>query len=274
MPDSKKLPDPNDLIQAAVTAAKAGGDVLMHYLREGVEMRSKTHPDAKTYDLVSDADIESEHAIANALRLEFPDHAMLGEENLQADTDSEHLWVIDPLDGTNNFAHGVLQFAVSIAYYHQGQPMVAAVFNPARDEMYTATQGGGASLNGQPLQVSDCDTLGQSLIGCGFYYDRGEMMKKTLSAVQDFFEQDIHGIRRFGSAALDLCHVASGQFGGYFEYQLSPWDFAAGALIVTEAGGRISTAQGDPLPLKTTSILASNTRLHAPMLSITRPHHP
>ena len=258
------------LLSAATTAARLGGEVLMRHLRDGVEIRSKDHADAKTYDLVSDADIESEKTIENFLRREFPDHALLGEENLQAETDSPDLWIIDPLDGTNNYAHGVLQFAVSIAYYHQGNPIVAAVFNPARDEMYTATSGGGAFLNDQPIKVSQAKRLDQSLIGCGFYYDRGEMMRKTLDAVESFFQQDIHGIRRFGSASLDLCHVAAGQFGGYFEYNLSPWDFAAGTLIVSEAGGKVSCAKGDPLKIQKTSILASNELLHSSMLSITK----
>lgn len=265
--------DSNQLLDAATTAARLGGEILMRYLRDGVQIRSKDHAGAKTYDLVSDADIESEKAIESYLRKQFPDHALLGEENLQADTNSEHLWIIDPLDGTNNFAHGVLQFSVSIAYYHHGKPMVGVVFNPARDEMFTATAGGGAFFNGDPIQVSRSDALSKSLIGCGFYYDRGEMMRKTLSAIGEFFEQDIHGIRRFGSASLDLCHVAAGQFGGYFEYHLAPWDFAAGALIVQEAGGQITDAKGDPLEIKKTSVLASNGCLHESMLKITTKHH-
>ena len=246
----------------------------MQYLRDGVQMRSKDHADAKTYDLVSDADIESENAIARYLSEQFPSHALLGEEDLHADASSEHLWIIDPLDGTNNFAHGVLHFGVSIAYYHLGKPIVGVVLNPARDEMYTAVAGGGAFLDGKPIYVSDANSLSNSLVGCGFYYDRGEMMKKTLAAIEAFFEQDIHGIRRFGTASLDLCQVACGQFGGFFEYQLSPWDFAAGALIVTEAGGTISTATGGELPIEKTSVLASNTHLHDAMLAITQAHHP
>jgi myo-inositol-1(or 4)-monophosphatase len=268
------MPPTESLFLAATTAAKIGGDVLMRHLRDGVAIRSKDQPDSKSYDLVSDADIESEKAIENYLRSEFPHHELLGEENLQADTDSNDLWIIDPLDGTNNFAHGVLQFAVSIAYYHQGNPIVAAVFNPAREEMYTATLGGGAFLNGQPIQVCRAEHLNESLIGCGFYYDRGEMMRKTLDALEAFFQHDIHGIRRFGAASLDLCHVAAGQLGGYFEYQLSPWDFAAGMLIVNEAGGQVSDTLGNPLKLKQTSVLASNTLLHPAMLSITQEHQP
>ncbi|MDA8744013.1 inositol monophosphatase [Rubripirellula amarantea] len=263
-----------ELLLAATTAAQRGGDILMRYLRDGVEMRAKSHEGAKTYDLVSDADIESENAIAKHLHSKYPTHHLLGEENLHAEADSDNLWIIDPLDGTNNFAHGVLHFGVSIAYYCKGTPIVAAVFNPARDEMYTAIAGGGAFLNGRAIEVSRDGKLSQSLIGCGFYYDRGEMMKKTLAAIESFFAEDIHGIRRFGTASLDLCQVASGQFGGFFEYQLSPWDFAAGALILTEAGGKITTARGDELPIEKTSVLASNGLLHDAMLTITKAHHP
>jgi myo-inositol-1(or 4)-monophosphatase len=124
------------------------------------------------------------------------------------------------------------------------------------------------------LSVSPATSLSQVIVGCGFYYDRGAMMESTLAAVHDFFKQQIHGIRRFGTAALDLCQVADGLFGAFFEYQLAPWDFAAGRLILEEAGGQISTGRGDDLPLTQTSILASNTRLHADCLSIVRRHHP
>ena len=245
----------------------------MQYLQEGVEMRDKSSVGGKPYDLVSDADIESEKLIAKVISKAFPDHALLGEEELAGDVESPYLWIIDPLDGTNNFAHGVPQFAVSIAYYERGVSQVAVVFNPARGDLFTATRGGGAFLNDEPIKVDDAKDLSATLIGCGFYYDRGEMMRRTLAAVGEFFEQDIHGIRRFGSAALDLCQVACGQFGGFFEYKLSPWDFAAGILVIEEAGGQVTTGQGAPVPLATTSILASNAALHEAMLRITRKHH-
>ena len=158
-----------------------------------------------------------------------------GEEDLDGDIDAEHLWIIDPLDGTNNFAHRIPHFAVSVAYYHRGQPVVGAVLNPARDEIFTAVRGGGAFCNGEPVSVCDATSLDQALIGCGFYYDRGAMMRSTLAAVEDFFGHDIHGIRRFASA-LDLCQVGCGHFGGFFEYELSPWDFAAGVCSSSRQG--------------------------------------
>lgn len=267
--------DTQSLLTTATTAARIGGDVLMRYFNDGVQIRSKADNGGKSYDLVSDADLESERAIADHLRRAYPDHELLGEEALaDGSADAEHLWIIDPLDGTNNFAHELPHFAVSIAYYHLGQPIVGAVLNPARDEMYTAVRGGGALRDGRPVRVSDAATLGKTLIGCGFYYDRGAMMRSTLAAIEEFFGGDIHGIRRFGTAALDLCQVGCGQFGGFFEYELSPWDFAAGRLFVEEAGGKISDGRGGAVPLDKTSIVASNGRLHDVMIEITSRHHP
>ncbi|MEM8668971.1 MAG: inositol monophosphatase family protein [Planctomycetota bacterium] len=259
----------NDYLETAVSAAHAGGEVLMRYFRDGVQMRDKSAEGGKTYDLVSDADVESEQVIGNLLASRYPDHELLGEENLVGSVDAEHLWVIDPLDGTNNFAHNIPHFAVSIAYYQAGMAKVGAVYNPAREEMFTAVRGEGAFMNGQPVQVCDSVSLAQTLIGCGFYYDRGQMMKNTLAALEEFFEQDIHGIRRFGTAALDLCQVGCGYFGGFFEYKLSPWDFAAGRLFVEEAGGQISDAVGNPLELNVGSVVASNGKLHDLMIEIT-----
>lgn len=262
------------LLSVATTAAQTGGEVLTRYWRDGVHMRNKSDAGGKTYDLISDADIESENAIVQCIRREFPDHEILGEEGQAGDTGAEHLWIIDPLDGTNNYAHRVPHFAVSIAYYHRGKAVVGAVLNPVRGEMYTAVKGGGAFFGDQPIHVSPATSLGECLIGCGFYYDRGEMMRSTLAAIGDFFSHDIHGIRRFGTASLDLCQVACGMFGGFFEYQLAPWDFAAGALVIAEAGGHVTTATGDDMPIAKTSIVASNQHLHRSMLDITMRHHP
>ncbi len=267
--------DHPSLLDCATTAARVGGDVLMRYFREGVQMRDKSSQGGKSYDLVSDADIDSEQAVADYLRQTYPDHELLGEEALSGGSaEAEHLWVIDPLDGTNNFAHQLPHFAVSIAYYHRGQPVVGAILNPARNEMFTAIRGQGAYRDGQPVKVSDAETLAKTLIGCGFYYDRGAMMRSTLAAVEEFFGGDIHGIRRFGTAALDLCQVGCGQFGGFFEYQLSAWDFAAGRLFVEEAGGKVTDGRGNPLPLEKTSVVASNGKLHEVMIEITARHHP
>jgi len=252
----------------AQEAARAGGEIVARYFRDGVVMRSK-----ESYNLVSDADVESEQAIVEVIRRRFPSHAVLAEEAHQADTSAEHLWVVDPLDGTNNFAHRIPQFAVSIAYCRAGRPVCGVVFNPIRDDWYIAARGEGATHNGRKLRVEGQARLDEVLVGVGFYYDRGAMMEATLAAIRDLFHAQIHGIRRFGAASLDLCQVADGMFGAFFEYELAPWDFAAGQLIVEEAGGQVTTCRGEPLPLAKTSLLASNGKLHQAVLAIVRRHH-
>lgn len=253
----------------AVDAARQAGEIVANYFRTGVVMRHK-----RPHDLVSDADVEAEQAIVAAIRRVYPRHEVLGEEGHQGDVTADDLWIIDPLDGTNNFAHQVPHFAVSIAYYRRGQPVCGVVMNPLRDEWYTAVRGCGAWLNGKPVRVSEERGLNEVLVGVGFYYDRGAMMEATLSAIRELFRQQIHGIRRFGAASLDLCAVGQGLFGAFFEYRLSAWDFAAGRLFVEEAGGRVTTGHGDALPLAVTSVLASNGHLHDAMLQIVAAQHP
>lgn len=258
-------------LRVAFDAAVRGASVIVDYFQRGVQMRNK-HQEA-SYNLVSDADVESEQAITRAILEHFPTHAILGEEEMSGSLSAEHLWIVDPLDGTNNFAHRIPHFAVSIAYYRDGAAECGVVVNPVRGDWYWAVRGQGAFHNGRRLTVDPATRLDQAMIGCGFYYDRGAMMEATLAAVHDFFKAQIHGIRRFGTAALDLCQVADGLFGVFFEYQLSPWDFAAGRLILEEAGGQISDGRGNQLPLSTTSILASNGHLHADALAIVSKHH-
>jgi myo-inositol-1(or 4)-monophosphatase len=147
------------------------------------------------------------------------------------------------------------------------------VLNPARGDLFTAVAGEGAHYNGKRASVSPAGQLSEVLVGVGFYYDRGAMMEATLAAVGDLFRRQIHGIRRMGTAALDLCQVGVGWYGGFFEYQLSPWDFAAGRLFVEEAGGRVTTGRGDALPLSKISVCASNGKLHEAMLEIVRSRH-
>src|SRR5262249_2850138 len=162
--------------------------------------------------------------------------------------------VVDPLDGTNNFAHRIPHCAVSIAYHRSGQPVCGVIYNPFRDDWHVAVRGKGATHYGRRAEVSDHTRLNEVLVGVGFYYDRGAMMEATLAAIGDLKRRQVHGTRRFGTASLDLCMVGLGQFGAYFEYELSPWDFAAGRLFVEEAGGRVTTARGAPLPLARSSV--------------------
>jgi len=255
-------------LATAEAAARAGGEVASRYFRDGVTMRSKD-----VANLVSDADVEAEHAIAAVIRQTFPDHAILGEEAYAGDATAEHLWVVDPIDGTNNFAHAIPHFAVSVAYYRGGVAQCGVVLNPIRDEWHTAVRGQGAFHDGRPARVQEASRLDEVIVGVGFYYDRGAMMEATLAAIGDLKRKQIHGIRRFGTASLDLCAVGLGRYGAYFEYELSPWDFAAGRLFVEEAGGTVTTALGDPLPLARSSLLASNGTLHLAMLEVTRAHH-
>jgi myo-inositol-1(or 4)-monophosphatase len=258
MNDSQKHDRLMTELEVAQQAARTAGAVLTEYFERGVTTRTKS----ASVDLVTDADVNAERAIAEVLRKAWPDHAILGEEENAADVRSEHLWIVDPLDGTTNFAHGIPHFAVSIAYYRSGVPQVGVIYNPVRDDWYIAERGRGATYNGRPISVGQQQQLSEVLIGTGFYYDRGAMMEATLAALGRLFRQQIRGIRRMGTASLDLAMVATGQLGGFFEYQLSPWDFAAGRLLLEEAGGRITTTEGATLPLSTTSVLASNGHLH------------
>lgn len=278
--------------KTAQTAARAGGEILSRYYQDGIQQnrsgkqtidsRAKemlsTDADNQsmlpaTYNLVTDADLDAEKKIGEVILAAFPDHAIMGEETYHADASAEHLWIVDPLDGTNNFAHGIPHFAVSIAYYHQGIPIVGIVFNPIRDDWFEAVKGGGATYNGNSVSTAKTDNLKECLIGVGFYYDRGEMMDATLNAIGDLFRAHIHGIRRMGTAALDLCQVGLGWYGGYFEYQLCPWDFAAGRLFVEEAGGIVTKCDGEPVEIAKTSMLATNGGIHQEVLGIIQQHY-
>ncbi|MCA9037600.1 MAG: inositol monophosphatase [Planctomycetaceae bacterium] len=256
-------------ITIALDAARQGGQILADYFYNGVTMRNKG-----VADLVSDADVNAERKIVEVIRSHFPTHSLLGEEETSGDTTAEHLWIIDPLDGTTNFAHHIPHFAVSIAYYRQQKPVCGVIWNPIREDLFLAESGNGATWNGKAIHVGLQQSMSESLIGIGFYYDRGAMMEATLAAVEDCFRQQIHGVRRFGTASLDLAQVAMGCYGAYFEYQLSPWDFAAGRLLVEEAGGKVTTCRGEELPFRKTSVLASNGLLHAPVLAIAAKHLP
>lgn len=268
----------DQILQTAREAASVGGEVLTSFFQGAFDVRAKA-----IADMVSDADVQSQESIIARIREQFPTHTFLGEEDTtdHSTTDWQneaHLWVVDPLDGTTNFVHGIPHFAVSIGYYEKGVGQVAVVYNPVTQQCFTAVRGQGARhgtgalVEGTLIHVNDDDALDKVLVGVGFYYDRGELMQRTLAAVGDFFAENIHGIRRFGTASLDLCQVAMGRYGLFFEYILSPWDFAAGRIIVDEAGGRVTTCDGGELPLQVSTLLASNGKLHDVSLGITRRH--
>ncbi len=270
---NKTQPQPSSELCAALAAAHAGARILSEYFADLAAAGIRTKQKGEQYQgIVTQADIEAEHAIVAEIKKAFPKHQFLGEEEHSAKPDADHLWVIDPLDGTNNFAHNIPHFAVSVAYYCNGEPQCGVVLDPSRGDTFTAEQGRGAWWNGERVEVNQHATLPETMIAAGFYYDRGPMMKATLAAIEELFEQNIHGIRRFGTAALDLVQVGLGRFGGYFEYKLSPWDFAAARIFLTEAGGKITTCKGEPLTLTTSTVLASNSLLHQPMLEIVKKH--
>jgi myo-inositol-1(or 4)-monophosphatase len=180
------------------------------------------------------------------------------------------MWVIDPLDGTNNYAHRFPFFAVSVALYRNRRPQLAVIYNPLHDEMYHAEKDAGAYCNDEKIAVSKVSDLQQSLLATGFYYERGDVMDRTLEQIRAFLTNPINGVRRAGSACMDLCNVAAGRVDGYWELKLGPWDYAGGVLLVTEAGGKVSNVEGGEYDLAQENILVSNGLLHEQMLEVIR----
>jgi len=241
--------------------ARQAGEILRAGFGKEIKIDYKD-----TIDLVTEIDHRAEEFLLRVIQDQFPGHHIVAEENGVIDGDSDHIWYVDPLDGTVNYAHGLPIFSVSLAYYHQGQALLGVVYNPITEECFTAERGCGAWLNGRTLQVADTLDLAHSLLVTGFPYDTWTNPDNNL----DHFAAlslKTQGVRRLGSAALDLCYVAAGRFDGYWEMRLKPWDAAAGALIITEAGGLVTDMQGGPdylsYPL---TILTANPQLHAVML--------
>lgn len=215
------------------------------------------------HEIVTQSDVECEKEIIKIINKTFPKHQILSEETCtKTDIDSDNLWIIDPIDGTHNYAKLIPHFSVSIAYAEKGKVLFGLVYDPSRKELFTAIKSKGAYLNGKQIFVSETKTIQKSVISTGFYYNRGELMLKTLDSIRILLQSGVSGIRRIGSAALDLCWVANGRFDGYFEYMLSPWDFAAGFLIVNEAGGVCLNRFGKIMQLSGTGIIASNKKIN------------
>lgn len=223
-----------------------------------------------TIDLVTEVDIECERMARALLAERHPDHDILAEEFGGA-TDgrqpSRFRWIFDPIDGTTNYAHGLPIFCSSLALEIDGRVEVGAIFDPSRDELFTAVRGQGAQLNGVPLHVSSTETLIDALLVTGFPYDIQRREPDLLPIFTAFLEQ-ARAVRRLGSAALDLCYVAAGRFDGFWEQQLKPWDVAAGALMVEEAGGRITGMDGSPFDLMGGHLAASTVPLHPQLLAV------
>lgn len=249
-----------------IEALKAGGA----HLKRGLGRSSFRYKDSGRANVVTPIDHASEQAVLDVIRSRFPSHDFLAEERGGRRSGSPFLWVIDPLDGTLNFSHGVPVSCVSIGLVKNGRALLGGVFDPFRDELFLAHKGHGTTLNGRRLRVSRIPKLAQGLFVTGFPYDRDRRAALYAGIVKDFLE---HGqdLRRSGSAALDLAWVAAGRYEGFWEFSLSPWDVAAGRLLVEEAGGKVSDFSGRPWTDVATwgrQTLASNGKVHAGMLSI------
>jgi myo-inositol-1(or 4)-monophosphatase len=253
----------NEIAAVAKKAAARAREVQLRGLREGTEIKTKASPQ----DLVTAADVESERVIAQTVAEAFPDHNLMGEEGGDRGRTSDWLWVVDPIDGTTNYSRHIPYFSCSIAVYHRGRPVVGLVANPMVDEVFHAVEGQGAFLNDSPIRTSSVTSFEQAVMICGFYYDRGRNIELTLDGIRAFYGRGIMGLRRFGSAALDLCYLAAGRADGYFEIGLNAWDFAAGAFIAQQAGAVVTDALGQPLQLKKSYVVAGAPALHPIMLS-------
>jgi myo-inositol-1(or 4)-monophosphatase len=238
--------------------AREAGDLLMkHFGKVDVEYKGEV-------DVVTVADRESEKLIVERLTKLWPEHDLVGEEGARRSHGSDYRWYIDPLDGTTNFAHGYPVFCVSIALEHRKELVAGVVFDPTRNELFAAEKGSGATLNGRLMHVSKIDDLAQSLVATGF-----PSQKRHKNPNIHFYHHitlKTHGIRRAGSAAMDLAYTACGRFDGYWEFNLNPWDTAAGVLLVREAGGTVSDADGAPFDIASKEVVASNGLLHGTLL--------
>jgi myo-inositol-1(or 4)-monophosphatase len=248
-----------DFVPAMTDIAREAGALLMGYFHQRVKVEYKGD-----VDLVTVADRKSEALILERIRARWPSHDILGEEGGLHDKNSDYRWYVDPLDGTTNFAHGFPVFCVSLALEHKGQRIAGVVYDPTRDEMFAAERGSGAYLNGERIQVSKTSSLAECLVATGF-----PSHKRHKNPNIYFYHQitlRTHGVRRAGSAALDLCSVACGRFDAFWEFNLNPWDTAAGVLMVEEAGGRVTDFAGGPFQLDSHETLASNGLVHEAML--------
>lgn len=250
---------PENAMAVAVATAREAGAILRDRLgKVSIEFKGPV-------DLVTEADRASETLVAERLTAAFPHHRLIGEEGIAsvstANSTASLAWVLDPLDGTTNFAHGYPHFAVSIALAEENTVVLGVVYDPMRDELFAAERGGGATLNGQPIRVSAVDSLIRALLATGFSYDLTERAGQI--GVWAALQAQTQGIRRDGAAALNLCYVAAGRLDGFWERPLQPWDLAAGSLIVQEAGGTVTALDGSDFMTFGDGIIAANATLHA-----------
>jgi myo-inositol-1(or 4)-monophosphatase len=250
------------MLNFAINVAKDAGRLLRDRVGTRIDIDHKG-----SINLVTDVDLASERLIREAISTHYPKHEILAEEGGLSESGSEYRWIVDPLDGTTNYAHGYPVFCVSIALEYRGEVILGVVYDPMRDELFAAERGGGATLNNRPIRVSQTSDLLQGLVSTGFPYD---IKTSTLTNLDHWanFAMNAQALRRDGAAALDLCYVASGRFDGFWELNLSPWDTAAGVLVVTEAGGKVTNFSGEPFSNYKPEVVASNGLIHARMLEV------
>lgn len=257
--------DPREVLPFLERLARnAGAAVLSYFQRDFGIQRKDTS--ATGIDIVTDADRKSEEIILEAIAREFPGHDVLTEETLTERSGSRWLWLIDPLDGTVNFVHRIPHFSISIALSDSETLVAGIVYDPLRNERFSAARDVGSFLNGQSIRVSGADTLRASVVATGFPYDRADSPDNNVTEFSRVVTR-VQGVRRAGSAALDLSYVACGRFDGFWELKLKPWDQAAGMLLVQEAGGRISDRKGEKTTMRASSVVATNGRIHEELVA-------
>lgn len=250
------------MLNFAVRVARDAGRLLRDRVGTSIDIDHKG-----SINLVTDVDLASEKLIREVISTYYPRHEILAEEGGLAESNSEYRWIVDPLDGTTNYAHGYPIFCVSIALEHRGEVVIGVVYDPMREEMFTAERGAGAALNNRAIRVSKTDDLMESLLSSGFPYDIRTSKLTNLDHWANF-AMNAQALRRDGAAALDLCNIACGRFDGFWELNLSPWDTAAGVLIVTEAGGRVTDFSGGTFSNYKPEVLASNGLIHDRMIEV------
>jgi myo-inositol-1(or 4)-monophosphatase len=252
-------------LTTAIEAVRRAGDLQMAHFGGDMQIDKKG-----TIDLVTEVDLIVERMFRALVAERFPDHQVLAEElGGRSGAQTGPCWVFDPIDGTTNYAHGIPIFCASLALEIDGVAEVAAVFDPNRQELFTAERGGGAHLNGRPLHVSKAATLVDAVLVTGFPYDVHSRVEEIVGLFGAFVGE-ARAVRRLGSAAIDLCYVAAGRMDGFWESDLKPWDIAGGALVVAEAAGRVTNMEGGPFTSRGGEILATNGHLHPAMLAIIR----
>ncbi len=255
------------MLNIAVKAARRAGGIISR-ASQNLDVLTVKHKSLN--DLVSEVDRASEEAIIDVIKSAYPEHAILAEES-GASGDSEYVWIIDPLDGTTNFLHGFPQYCVSIGLLHKGIPTQGVIFDPTRNDLYTASRGRGAYLNDKRLRVSRRDKLIDGLIGTGFPFRMFDYLDAYNATLKDMMTK-CAGVRRPGAAALDLAAVAAGRFDGFWEIGLSPWDMAAGVLMIIEAGGLVGDFEGNDKYMERGQIVAGNPKIFSQILRVLQPH--